>query len=308
MNPIKKKILELITFSFISIKKIYKFHRKLLNFFNPYIKPLKPLYNLLDYNISIEGRKIPVRIFKPKKREHSKVLVFFHGGGWVTGNIDSYTNACAYMAKQTKHTVVAIDYSLAPENPFPIGLEDCYEATRVLYENPHLLQCKREDITLIGDSAGGNLAAVVSLMAGDRGDFKVDKQILIYPSTYYDHSKASPFPSIIENGENYIMTSKRLEDYMDLYVPDKNKRKSPYVAPIISQNLTNQPKTLIITAEYDPLRDEGESYGARLMDFGNSVKIYRMKGALHGFFSLPWKSKYLKRTYKYINLFLKDKD
>lgn len=307
MNIIKRKALQFLSFSSVNIKKIYKLHRKVLNIFNPYIKPLKPLYNLLDYKIFIEGREIPVRVFKPRKQEYCKVLIFFHGGGWVTGNIDSYTNACSYMARHTKHTVVAVDYSLAPENPFPIGLHDCYEVTRVLYENPHLLQCKTEDITLIGDSAGGNLASAVSLMAKDRGEFKINKQILIYPSTYYDHSEKSPFPSIHENGENYIMTSKRLEEYMDLYVPDKNKRKDPYVAPLLAQDLKDQPKTLIITAEFDPLRDEGESYGARLINFGNSVKIYRLKGALHGFFSLPWKSKYVKKSYKIINLFLKDK-
>ncbi|NMR85768.1 alpha/beta hydrolase fold domain-containing protein, partial [Vibrio parahaemolyticus] len=124
---------------------------------------------------------------------------------------------------------------------------------------------------LIGDSAGGNLAACVSLLLRDRGEIVPKKQILIYPATNYDHSENSPFKSVVEFGENYILTSKRIQDYMELYVPNPKDRESPYVAPILAKDLSNQPETLIITAEYDPLRDEGEEYGKRLESFGNKV-------------------------------------
>jgi acetyl esterase len=148
------------------------------------------------------------------------------------------------------------------------------------------------------------LAAAVSLMARDRGEFLPSKQILIYPATYNDHTEDSPFPSIRENGKDYLLTSKQIQDYLELYTPNVEDRNSPYLAPLLAEDLTNQPATLIITAQYDPLRDEGEAYGLRLKEAGNKVKMYRMKDAVHGFFSLPWKSEYVIRAYEIINCFL----
>lgn len=283
------------------MKKIYKQYRKFLNFVNP---SFKPIYNLWDHKIMAGDREIPVRVFEPGKNAASRVLIFFHGGGWVTGNIDSYTKVCANMANQTRHTVISVDYRLAPEHPFPAGLEDCYQAVREVFSKLDLIHCRSEDITLIGDSAGGNLAAAVSLMARDRGECMPGRQILIYPSTYNDHSENSPFLSVRENGTDYILTSKRIQDYMELYVPDVKDRTSPYFAPLLAENLSNQPDTLIITAEFDPLRDEGEEYGRRLEESGNRVQVYRMKDALHGFFSLPWTSEYVIKCYNIINEFL----
>jgi len=140
------------------------------------------------------------------------VLLFFHGGGWVTGNIDSYNKVCTNMARITNHLVVSVDYRLAPEYPFPAALEDCYEVARILI-NDKGINCK--DVTLIGDSAGGNLSAALSLLARDRKDFCINKQILIYPATYNNHSENSPFNSIRENGYDYLLTSKRVNDYMN---------------------------------------------------------------------------------------------
>ena len=142
-----------------------------------------------------------------------------------------------------------------------------------------------EDIVLVGDSAGGNLAAVVSLMGRDRGVFQVKRQILLYPATYNDHSpETSPFESIRENGQDYILTSKRLCEYWELYLsPDD--WYDPYAAPLLEKDLTGQPDTLIITAEHDPLRDEGEAYGKALAEAGNRVVINRLEGAIHGFIS-----------------------
>lgn len=302
MNPFKKKALKALSRP-INLKKNYEIYRKLQKAINPYFKPM---YNLWDHKIMIGDREIPVRIFLPKTHGIPKVLIFFHGGGWVTGNIDSYTNVCANMANQTKYMVISVDYRLAPENPFPAGVEDCYNVTREIFLNLKMLHCETEDITLIGDSAGGNLAAAVSLMARDRGEFLPDRQILIYPATYNDHSENSPYPSVRENGTDYILTSKRIQDYMDMYIQNEEDRYSPYVAPILAKHLSNQPETLIITAEYDPLRDEGEAYGIRLKESGNQVEIYRMEEALHGFFSLPWKSELVIKCYAIINEFLSD--
>lgn len=303
MGPIKKKIIKILSIPHLNLKKNYKIYRAIISFFNP---PLKREYNTLDYKMEVEGREIPVRVFLPKESQTVKVLIFFHGGGWVTGDIDSYTNVCRNMANKTGHIVVSVDYRLAPENPFPKGLEDCYYVAKEIFKQPYILNCKKEDITLIGDSAGGNLAAVVSLLARDRGDFYPKKQILIYPATNYDHSEDSPYDSIRENGSDYIMTSERIQDYLDLYVEREEDKLNPYVAPILSKDLKDQPDTLIITAQYDPLRDEGEDYGYKLQEFGNNVKIHRVENAIHGFFTIPVNTDQQSETYKWINSFLND--
>lgn len=303
MNKFKKIILKILSVPHFDLKKHYKLYRKLLNLFNP---TPEPIYKTLDHKVIIENREIPLRVFIPKSNPLQKVFIFFHGGGWVTGNIDSYTNVCTNLANATNYIVVSVDYRLAPENPFPAGLEDCYYATHEIFKQPEILNCKKEDIVLIGDSAGGNLAAAVSLMARDKGDFLPTKQILIYPATNSDHSENSPYDSIRENGEHYIMTSRRIQDYMDLYVQNEKDRLNPYVAPILSEDLSDQPKTLIITAEFDPLRDEGEAYGMKLRNFGNDSKIYRMKNMIHGFLSNPLSLDSVNECYEIINIFLKD--
>ncbi|WP_265443184.1 alpha/beta hydrolase [Acetivibrio straminisolvens] len=301
MNRYKKMALKALSYCGKNLKKNYRLYRK---FTNAVKVCIGHGCRVTDREIIVGDRKIPVRFFYPKNEPTSGILIFFHGGGWVTGNIESYTHVCCNMANQTRNTVVSVDYRLAPEHPFPKGLEDCYDTTREFFKNLDILDCKAEDITLIGDSAGGNLAAAVSLMARDRGEFLPKRQILIYPSTYNDHSETSPFPSIRENGTGFLLTSEKIRNYMDMYAPRKEDRLSPYLAPLLAQDLFKQPDTLIITAEYDPLRDEGEAYGARLKEYGNNVKMYRMKDAVHGFFSLPWKSQYVIRTYEIINWFL----
>lgn len=303
MSRVRKMALKALSYPMIDMKKSYKTHRKVLVAFHPFFKPL---YNLLDRKIILENHEIPVRIFKPKKLEGFKVLLFFHGGGWVTGNIDSYTNVCANMANQTGYVVISVDYRLAPEHPFPAGLLDCYHVTELLYMVPDLLPQKPEEIILIGDSAGANLAAVVSLMARDKGDFIPSKQILLYPATNNYHDFRSQFPSVLENGTDYILTSKRIQDYMDLYISKEEDRFSPYVAPLLAKDLSNQPKTLIITAEFDPLRDEGEAYGMRLKEYGNDVLVNRIKDAVHGFLTLRKQSSYINTFYEMVIDFLKE--
>lgn len=303
MKPIRKTIVKMLSKPHLNLKKNYKVYRKIIGFFNP---PRINEYKTLDHKIMVDDREIPVRVFFPEENLLNKLLIFFHGGGWVTGDIDSYTNVCRNMANQTHHIVISVDYRLAPENPFPKGLEDCYHVTREIFKHPGILNCKSEDITLMGDSAGANLAAVVSLMGRDRDEFYPNKQILIYPATNYDHGENSPFQSVHENGTDYIMTSQRIQDYLDLYVRDDKDKLNPYVAPILSEDLINQPDTLIITAEFDPLRDEGEEYGYKLRSFGNNVEIHRVKEAIHGFFSNPISVDFANEAYEKINAFLND--
>lgn len=303
INKFMMAALKALSYAEPDILTNFQANRVLSNIVNPPIVT-KPLYEVWDYQIKSEDYNIPVRIFEPKKPKNSDIILFFHGGGWVIGNINSYTRVCAMLANKTSRRVFSVDYRLAPEFPFPYAVEDCYRAAEELILYKNLVDPENTRIILMGDSAGGNIAAAVSLMARDRGRFHIEKQILLYPSTYNDHSENSPFGSIRENGRDYLLTSKRICEYIELYIKDPRDFNSPYFAPLLAEDLSNQPETLIITAEYDPLRDEGEAYGLKLKEHGNKVQVYRMKNGLHGFFSLPITFVHVKKSMDLINNFL----
>lgn len=301
INKVMRAALKALSYNEIDIKKNLHLHRSFVNLTRRHI--LKPLFKSWDFKIAGKDYNIPIRIHTPNQGTDYPVILFFHGGGWVTGNIDTYNKVCTNMARLTNHKVVSVDYRLAPENPFPLGLEDCYQVAKAFITNKVL---NDKEVTLLGDSAGGNLAAALSLLARDRKEFKVNKQVLIYPSTYNNHTSSSPFKSIVENGRDYLLTSKRITDYMDLYISREEDKNSPYFAPLLAENLEDQPKTLIITAEYCPLRDEGEEYGKKLRAAGNHVEIYRINDGLHGFFALPPRFPQVKLCYEIINRFLSE--
>jgi len=294
----------------LDIKTNYKIIRQLQRAAK---KPrVKLTYQVWDYYIKTAAHNIPVRMYAPvigriRSIDKTKypVIVFLHGGGWVTEDLDSYEKVCLTVARQTGHVVVAVDYRLAPENPFPAALEDCHKAVKAVMRW-HKISGSPHKITLMGDSAGGNLAAAVSLYMRDRGEQTVDRQILIYPATYNNHTETSPFPSVLENRTGYILTPKHICDYMELYCNTEEDRASPYFAPLLADDFANQPDTLIITAQYDPLRDEGEEYGRKLKEAGNSVTVRRIDGALHGYFSLTARYSAVKESYEIINRFLKE--
>lgn len=299
INKVVRAALKALSYNEYDIKEKLQLHRNFVNLTRRHI--LKPLFKTWDFQIGSIDYNIPVRVFYPEEETDRPLLLFFHGGGWVSGNIDTYDKVCTNMARITNHRVVSVDYRLAPENPFPMGLEDCYAVAKAFITN---YEINDKEVILIGDSAGGNLAAAVSLLANERKEFSVNKQILIYPSTYNDHTENSPFKSVVENGRDYLLTSKRITDYMDLYKSKDEDVYNPYFAPLLSKDLSNQPSTLVITAEYDPLRDEGEEYGRMLRKAGNYTEIYRIKDGLHGFFSLPPRFPQVKLSYEIINRFL----
>lgn len=304
--PINKYMLaalKALSYPDLDVKNNYEIVRKAESLRRPDL--LKGFYTAWDHTVRSDGLEVPVRIFSPDNGPLGRpVLLFFHGGGWVTGNIDNYSRVCATMAKKTNHMVVSVDYRLAPEHRFPAGLLDCYEAARELFLDPRLFCVNSDDITLIGDSAGGNLAAAVSLMARDRGEFFPRRQILIYPATYGDHTPDSPFESVRTNGSDYLLTAKRVQDYIEMYCASPEDLQNPYLAPLLAKDLSRQPDTLVITAEYDPLRDEGEAYAKRLGEAGNRVELRRIPDALHGFFSLPPRFAQVARCYDIIGRFL----
>lgn len=263
-----------------------------------------------------DGYEVPLRVFTPIDMDfsissgfqvsegHHGTILFFHGGGWVNGNVDFYVDACSTMAVRLERRVVSVDYRRAPEHRFPQAPEDCYEVARQLFAGVLLPDVDPDNLVLFGDSAGGNLAAVVSLMARDRGEFMPAAQMLLYPATYNDHSRASRFESVRENGEDYLLTSRDIEEYMELYLSSPKDRNNPYFAPLIASDLAGQPRTLVITAEYCPLRDEGEEYARCLTLAGGDVACYRVLDAVHGYLLYPLVFSIVKDTYRIIKHFL----
>lgn len=303
INKAMHTALKALSYPDLDIRKTYKLLRKIKSLIPKGMKKSEH-YAVWDKKVLNGEHEVPVRIFYPKKSKTNHILLFFHGGGWVTGNIDTYTKVCANMAKITNHIVVSVDYRLAPEYKFPCGLEDCYAVARELFLNGNFEDFDPNNITIIGDSAGGNLAAAVSLMARDKGEFMPSKQILIYPATGNDYSDNSPFDSVRDNGKDYLLTSNKVEGYMELYMSKEEDKINPYFSPLVAEDLTNQPKTLVISAEFCPLRDEGELYGKKLQEANVDTQIYRIPDALHGYFSLPSKFEMVEKTYEIINDFL----
>ncbi|MGN0396689.1 MAG: alpha/beta hydrolase [Candidatus Fimimorpha sp.] len=277
---------------------------------------MKPFYKTIDDKIMNDHHEVPIRIYFPEEEmiiHHGEqggicpLILFIHGGGWTTESVETYNRVCHYMAKHTRLAVVSIDYRLAPENRFPIPLQDCYAVIKHIFSKQFFLNVDPDQIVLIGDSAGANLVAAVSMMARDTGEFSVKRQILIYPCVYNEYAPGNcPTKSMIENGTEYILTRKDVQEYLKMYKNTEEDYKNPYFSPLIADDFSNLPETLVITAEYDPLRDEGEEYARRLKAAGNKVKAYRMQDALHGYFALSTKYVLVRETYELINQFLEN--
>ena len=268
----------------------------------------------LDTGICNGDYEVPVRLYfpteedmklEPEERSNLSVLLFFHGGGWVTESVETYNRVCARMAQSTGCIVASVEYRLAPEYRFPTAFEDCYAAAKALYTNHSILKIHPDQITIMGDSAGGNLTAAVCLKARDTGDFTPKRQILIYPALNNCYTEESPYPSVQENGTDYLLTSVKMEDYLKLYESSPQDRQNPYFAPLMAEDFSGLPRTLILTAELDPLRDEGEDYGKKLLNAGNEVDVHRIEGAFHGFFALGILFLHVQESFTYINAFLK---
>ena len=267
----------------------------------------------LDTKVYNGTYEVPVRLYFPSEEamsgepvegEKYPVLLFFHGGGWVTESVENYDRVCSRMAQSTGHIVMSVEYRLAPEYRFPIPFEDCYEAAKALYTGRLVLPVAPDRITIIGDSAGGNLAASVCLKARDTEEFIPKKQILIYPALNNCYTEGSPYKSVQENGEGYLLTAVKMEDYLKLYESSPEDRQNPYFAPILEKDLSHMPETLILTAEFDPLRDEGEEYGKRLKEANNYVEIHRIPDALHGYFALGIRFLHVQESFEIMNRFL----
>ncbi|MGQ4647369.1 alpha/beta hydrolase fold domain-containing protein [Lyngbya aestuarii] len=236
-----------------------------------------------DSTIPGSIEQIPIRIYTPGGSSPFPVLVYFHGGGWLWGDLNSADAICRSLANQASCLVVSVDYHLAPEYKFPVAAEDAYAATQWVVNHANMINGNPQRVAVGGDSAGGNLAAVVALMARERGNPPLVHQLLIYPVTAY----AFNTPSYQECAEGYGLTKDEMLWYWNHYLPNEADGSNPYASPLLSKNLSNLPAAQIITAEFDVLRDEGEAYAERLLAAGVKVRKKRYAGMIHGFVGMP---------------------
>jgi len=230
-----------------------------------------------------DGNEVPVRIYWPVGATESlPVVVFFHGGGWVFGGIDSHDATVRSLTNLSGLIHVSVDYRLAPEHKFPAAAEDCYAALEWVAKHASSFGGDPTRLAVAGDSAGGNLAAVVALMARDRSGPAIGFQLLVYPCT---DMEPGAHPSHTENATGYFLTTESMRWFYDHYATEADRR-NPYAAPLHAPDLSGLPPAFVITAEFDPLRDEGEAYAERLREAGVPAEAVRYDGQIHGFFSM----------------------
>ncbi len=226
---------------------------------------------------------IPIRIYASEHGGLRPALVYFHGGGFVFGNLDTHDAVCRALAKESGAVVISVDYRLAPEHKFPAAVEDSHAATLWVAANAERLGIDANRIAVGGDSAGGNLATVIAMRCRDAGGPILAAQVLIYPVT---DSSSHETGSHREFGESYFLTSGAMEWFTGHYLVSADQKRHPEVSPLLAPNLDGLPSALVITAEFDPLRDEGEAYAQRLQQAGVPVTISRYPGMIHGFVSM----------------------
>jgi acetyl esterase len=246
--------------------------------------PLDPVAEVRDIEVPVPGATIAARLYRPSDRPHLPLIVHFHGGGFVFCNLDTHAPLCRTLAAKSGCAVVSVDYRLAPEHPFPNPLEDCYHATQWLVSRANDLRVDAGRLAVAGDSAGGNLAIGVSRLARERRGARLRYQALIYPVT----DAACDNSSWRELGQGYMLSRDWMLWAWECYVPDPAHRGDPLVSPLRAADLAGLPPASVITADHDPLRDEGEAYAARLRDAGVAVTARRYLGVIHGFASLPY--------------------
>jgi len=246
-------------------------------------KGFEPVDKVEDRRVPSLGADIPIRIYTPRTRRSSGFLLYFHGGGWVLGNVDQADYPCRLLANKTQRTVVSVDYRLAPEHKFPMPLEDCYAVTKWVAENANRLGGSEEHLAVCGSSAGGNLAAAVSLMAKDRGGPSIASQILIYPVVDLLDDSYRDFP----NNMSPALTKDDMIWFINHYKSGDADLKNEYASTLRRGDLTGLPAAFLITAEYDILTKQCQAYADKLRKAGVQVHSAHYPGLIHGFFTLP---------------------
>ena len=248
----------------------------------PPLEERLPLHAVENTTASTAAGDVSVRIYTPAEADAYGLLVYFHGGAFFLGSLDTHDHVARSLAKETGCKVISVDYRLAPEAAFPAGLQDCYAVLRWAAEQGEELSWDGQTLAVAGDSSGGTYAAAVTAMALDDGFTGVTHQILFYPSLDLDFD-VDRYASMRENAEGYGLETAGLKPFNAFYLDSGADPADPLVSPIKRKCLAGLPTALIITAEHDPLRDEGELYGARLNEAGVDTVVSRYEGANHGF-------------------------
>lgn len=260
------------------------------------------LAGIRDMTIPGPGGDLPVRVYRPAGGGLKPALVYFHGGGWVIGSLASHDGACRRLAEVSGCVVVAVDYRLAPEHPFPAAFDDSYAATKWVAAEAASLAIDPTRVGVAGDSAGANLAAAVTLKARDAGGPALAVQVLIYPATRFD----AETPSMIRNAEGYGLTTAAMRWFSAQYIPDPALRQSPFASVMNAKSVAGLPRALVVTAEFDPLCDEGEAYAERLRDAGVPVRAIRYDGTIHGFLRFNAEFRQTKALWNDLGAFLRE--
>jgi acetyl esterase len=247
--------------------------------------PAEEVDSVVDTVIPGPEADIPIRVFTPESGGLLPAVLYFHGGGFTTGSIDLVDPLCRALANRSGCVVIAVGYRLAPEHPYPAAVTDAYVATAWVSANGQEIGVDGSRLALAGDSAGANLATVTCMVARDNlDDLGIALQVLVYPVTDLEHDDT---PSRQENAEGYLLDSGMMNWFKGHYLSGcEDRAGEPYCSPIHMQKLDDLPPAIIVTAEYDPLRDEGEAYGGRLEAEGVMVDVRRQDGMIHGFFWL----------------------
>ena len=241
--------------------------------------PVEDVAAVADHRVPVAGGEITVRLYGPAGHGPHPVLVFYHGGGWVIGDLYTHDGLCRSIVNAAGCAVASVDYRLAPEFKYPVAVEDSYTALTWMASNASRLGLDPARVAVGGDSAGGNLSAAVALLARDRRGPRLLLQLLIYPVTNYDFTTGSYH----ENATGYVLTTEDMRWFWRHYLTREEQGGEPAASPLRAKSLADLPPALVITAGCDPLRDEGEAYAARLRDAGVPVTLTQYPGMFHGF-------------------------
>lgn len=249
-----------------------------------------------------DGATIPVRVYQPTDSDNLETIVFYHGGGFVLRNLDSHDDLCRRIAKKTNSLVISVGYRLAPEYKFPIPVHDCYDALLWAVQNCQQWNGNPDKLIVMGDSAGGNLATVTSILARDENGPKISKQVLIYPAV--DARLKSP--SIEKFKDGYLLTKSMMHWFVDHYAKTPEDKLNPLLSPLLTEDLSNLPQAFVITSDHDPLKDEGKQYYEKLLAAGNQAAFKEYKDTIHAFANMPRLTKQASVLVEDIAAFLKN--
>lgn len=243
-----------------------------------------PVREIVDTHVPGPDGPTPIRIYRPDGADEPlPTVLYFFGGGWALGSIDTSDEICRDLANLVPCQLITVGYRLAPEHKFPAAVLDCYAAASWIADHAAEFRVDPARLVVAGDSAGGNLAAAVTLIARERGGPALTAQVLVYPNTDHRGDTAS----MRDNDDPALFNHRSVAWYWDHYLARPEDGRDPLASPLLADDLSGLPPALVITAEHDPLRDEGERYAGRLRDAGVPVVASRYDGMVHGFFSMP---------------------